>query len=281
VNSTATAAWARASGAAAGVAALALALGACGGSSVRPPAARQPARAVAQASAGGALVPDPMAAQSYPEPKNAPRHADAASPRLAARTAHVVHTHHSVHAPQRAGQAGISPAAPSDATIQSELAQLQAAQRSAKQAAAAQAAQQGQSGAGSVGGNGAVVAPAGVPVAVAQVIAGGNEIADFPYRWGGGHVSFVDDAYDCSGSVSYALAAGGLLNTTLTSGQLESWGDPGPGKWVTVYANAGHTFMYVDGMWFNTAGRNGPYASRWQTDTPSLAGYVVRHPPGL
>ncbi|MGA8664404.1 MAG: peptidoglycan endopeptidase, partial [Thermoplasmata archaeon] len=87
--------------------------------------------------------------------------------------------------------------------------------------------------------------------------------------------------YDCSGSVSYALAAGGLLGAPLVSGELASWGEPGPGRWITIYANAGHTFMNVDGVWFDTAGRSGPYASRWLLSTPPLAGYAVRHPPGL
>ena len=77
---------------------------------------------------------------------------------------------------------------------------------------------------------------------------GANEIADFPYVFGGGHASFVDNAYDCSGSVSYALAAGGLLSAPETSGDLESWGAAGPGRYITVYANAGHTFMYVNGI---------------------------------
>ncbi len=123
--------------------------------------------------------------------------------------------------------------------------------------------------------------PQDVPEVVQRVIAGGNAIADFPYIWGGGHGSFVDRGYDCSGSVSYALAAAGLLGAPLVSGELAGWGDPGPGRWITIYANAGHTFMNVDGMWFDTAGRSGPYASRWILATPSLAGYAVRHPPSL
>ncbi len=102
------------------------------------------------------------------------------------------------------------------------------------------------------------------------MIAGGNAIADFPYIWGGGHASFIANGYDCSGSVSYALAAGGLLSAPLVSGELASWGEPGPGRWITIYANAGHTFMDVDGMWFDTAGRSGPYASRWLVATPPL-----------
>ncbi len=109
----------------------------------------------------------------------------------------------------------------------------------------------------SVGGNGTIPIPTNVPEAVQRVIAGGNAIADFPYIWGGGHASFVANGYDCSGSVSYALAAGGLLGAPLVSGELASWGEPGPGRWITIYANAGHTFMDVDGVWFDTAGRSG------------------------
>jgi cell wall-associated NlpC family hydrolase len=124
-------------------------------------------------------------------------------------------------------------------------------------------------------------APRGAPARVARVIAGGNEIAKFPYIWGGGHGSFKDNGYDCSGSVSYALAAGGLLKSPLTSGALESWGKPGRGKWITVYANGGHTFMYVAGLRFDTSGRSGPRGSRWQTAPRYLDGFVVRHPPGL
>ena len=133
----------------------------------------------------------------------------------------------------------------------------------------------------SVGGNGTIPIPSGVPEAVQRVIAGGNAIADFPYIWGGGHASFIANGYDCSGSVSYALAAGGLLSAPLVSGDLATWGETGPGRWITIYANAGHTFMDVDGMWFDTAGRSGPYASRWLVATPPLEGYAVRHPQGL
>ena len=120
-----------------------------------------------------------------------------------------------------------------------------------------------------------------VPEVVQKVIAGANEIADFPYVFGGGHASFVDNAYDCSGSVSYALAAGGLLGAPETSGELESWGVPGPGRYITVYANGGHTYMYVDGIMYDTAGRSGVYASRWQVRPADNAGFVVRHWPGL
>jgi hypothetical protein len=117
------------------------------------------------------------------------------------------------------------------------------------------------------------------------VIAGANAIADFPYVFGGGHASFVSNSYDCSGSVSYALAAGSLLGEPETSGSLESWGASGPGKWITVYANAGHVYMYVNigGRWmrYDTVGRSGVFASRWQPEIRSNAGFVARHWPGL
>jgi cell wall-associated NlpC family hydrolase len=129
--------------------------------------------------------------------------------------------------------------------------------------------------------NGLAASPRGAPDAVARVIAGGNEIAKFPYIWGGGHGSFQDNGYDCSGSVSYALAAGGLLKAPMTSGAFANWGDPGPGKWITIAANGGHVYMYVAGLRFDTSGRSGPRGSRWQTGARSNAGFVIRHPPGL
>ena len=140
---------------------------------------------------------------------------------------------------------------------------MQAVERSARQAQQ-RSARRRSPGGESIGGNGTIPIPANVPEVVQKVIAGANEIADFPYVFGGGHASFVDNAYDCSGSVSYALAAGGLLSAPETSGELESWGVPGPGRYITVFANAGHTYMYVDGILYDTAGRSGVYASRWQ-----------------
>ncbi|MEA2374370.1 MAG: peptidoglycan DL-endopeptidase CwlO, partial [Thermoleophilaceae bacterium] len=128
---------------------------------------------------------------------------------------------------------------------------------------------------------GRAAAPRAPPDRVARVIAGGNEIADFPYIWGGGHGSFVDNGYDCSGSVSYALAAGGMLRSPLTSGALAHWGAPGRGKWITIYANGGHVYMYVAGLRFDTSGRSGPRGSRWQAAARPNGGFVARHPPGL
>jgi cell wall-associated NlpC family hydrolase len=188
--------------------------------------------------------------------------------------------HHSAAAtPAKAGEAIVAAGAPSDAEVRKELAQMQAVERSAKQAQQRQLAPV--PGGRSIGGDGTIAIPTGVPEPVQKVIAGANAIADFPYVFGGGHASFVDNAYDCSGSVSYALAAAGLLGAPETSGELERWGVPGPGRYITVYAAAGHTYMYVDGIMYNTAGRSGTYASRWQVGTADPSGFVVRHWPGL
>ena len=80
------------------------------------------------------------------------------------------------------------------------------------------------------------------------MIAAGNAIATLPYIYGGGHASFQANGYDCSGSVSYALAAAGLVSSPMVSGDFENWGDPGPGRWITVYANADHVWMEVAGL---------------------------------
>jgi cell wall-associated NlpC family hydrolase len=204
-------------------------------------------------------VADPEEANSFPSPASV--------------------RHRAASTPARASEQVVAAGAPSDAEVKRELAQMQAVERSARQ-------QQRQrltpvKGGNSVGGNGTIPIPANVPEVVQRVIAGANAITNFPYVFGGGHGSFVDNAYDCSGSVSYALAAGGLLSAPETSGELESWGVPGPGHYISVYAAAGHTYMYVDGVLYDTAGRSGPYASRWQVSPTDNSGYVVRHWPGL
>jgi len=131
--------------------------------------------------------------------------------------------------------------------------------------------------------SGLAIAPVDAPYAVQQVIKAGNEIAHLPYRFGGGHGTFEDNAYDCSGSLSFVFAAAGLLDTTVTSGQLMSWGDPGPGRWITVFAAPGHTFMYVAGLRFDTVAL-AETGSRWSNraaDEPDLSSFDVRHPVGL
>jgi len=127
---------------------------------------------------------------------------------------------------------------------------------------------------------GMVQAPAGAPAAIARVIAAGNAIAGLPYVWGGGHGSFQANGYDCSGSISYALAAAGLVSSPLTSGSFESWGAAGPGRWITVYANAGHAWMTVAGWRFDTVALS-TGGTRWSQGGGEFAGFVVRHPPGL
>jgi hypothetical protein len=125
------------------------------------------------------------------------------------------------------------------------------------------------------------IAPIGAPTQVQAVINAGNEIAHLPYHWGGGHGTYEDTGYDCSGSISFVLAAAGLLKGTETSGQLMSYGDSGPGKWITVYATQGHTFMYVAGLRFDTVAlaQNG---SRWSNRSATEGGgFVARHPAGL
>jgi septal ring factor EnvC (AmiA/AmiB activator) len=121
-------------------------------------------------------------------------------------------------------------------------------------------------------------APASAPAAVQEAIAAANSIATTPYIWGGGHGSFESEGYDCSGAVSFALHGGGFLESPLDSTGLETWGEPGPGQWITVYANAEHAWMVIAGIAFDTVGGPGP---RWHNpwvDSPE--GFVARHPAG-
>ena len=122
--------------------------------------------------------------------------------------------------------------------------------------------------------------PAGAPAAVGLVMAAGNAIAGTPYLYGGGHGGFKDTAYDCSGSVSYALAAAGLVSSPMASGGFTSWGEPGKGRWITTYANAGHMFMVVGGWRFDTTALRGG-GTRWTRTMRPTGGFVARHPPGL
>jgi peptidoglycan hydrolase-like protein with peptidoglycan-binding domain len=115
---------------------------------------------------------------------------------------------------------------------------------------------------------------------VARVIAAGDEIATRPYVFGGGHGSFQSAGYDCSGSVSYALHGGGLLSSPEDSSGLESFGEAGPGKDITIYANAEHAFMVIDGKRFDTVAQQ-ETGTRWSSSMTSTAGFVARHPAGL
>jgi peptidoglycan hydrolase-like protein with peptidoglycan-binding domain len=139
--------------------------------------------------------------------------------------------------------------------------------------------------------NGTVTAPADAPQAVQEVIAAANSIIDQPYVYGGGHQAWKSNGYDCSGAVSFALHGANLLNSPEDSTELESYGSAGPGKWITIYADAEHTFIVVAGLAFDTAhygpttpGGTGP---RWLTPANATANlsdggnYIVRHPSGL
>jgi hypothetical protein len=115
---------------------------------------------------------------------------------------------------------------------------------------------------------------------LSAIVSGANRIATSPYRFGGGHGSFSDSGYDCSGSVSYALHNAGLLSTPRDSSGFESFGKAGPGKHVTIYANSGHVYMVVNGRRFDTSAR-WQSGSRWTSTQRSTSGYVARHPAGL
>jgi hypothetical protein len=138
--------------------------------------------------------------------------------------------------------------------------------------------------------NGDAAAPADAPAMVRGIIAAGNQIAGKPYLYGAAHglpLSVVAAAYDCSSSVSHLLYGGGLLSPggDMTSGEFESWGRAGPGRWVTIYASATHVYMYVAGLrWdtWNAAGAgDGSDGIGWHPLVRSGAGFVVRHPAGL
>ena len=133
-----------------------------------------------------------------------------------------------------------------------------------------------------IGSDGKAIAPASAPEQVKRIIAAANEIHDKPYRYGGGHKPppNKDTGYDCSGSMSYAFQGADMMEDPLTSTGFESFGDAGPGQWVTTYANSGHSYMVVAGLRFDTSGRKDA-GSRWQKSERSASGYTVRHPKGL
>jgi len=164
------------------------------------------------------------------------------------------------------------------ATLQNKLNAIEAAAAAAARQTSQQVNQQ--VGGLAINTGGMVQPPPGAPAAIGQMMAAGNAIATLPYIWGGGHGSFISPGYDCSGSVSYVLAAAGLLSSPETSGGFESYGDPGPGQWVTIYANAGHVWMTIAGWRFDTVAL-AQDGTRWSQGGGEFGGFVVRHPPGL
>ncbi|MDX6377903.1 MAG: peptidoglycan DL-endopeptidase RipB [Gaiellaceae bacterium] len=184
-------------------------------------------------------------------------------------------------APAGGGKVGDapSPGAPSDAEVRTELRQARAALSKFRAYLDTTAFLQTGPRA-RVLRDGSAVAPDDAPDIVKRVILAGNAIAKFPYKWGGGHGAWRDSGYDCSGSVSFALAAAGLLDRPLTSGLFALWGEEGPGEWITIYANDGHVFMLVAGLRFDTSGR-GRAGTRWQEAPRPIGGFAVRHISGL
>ncbi len=121
--------------------------------------------------------------------------------------------------------------------------------------------------------NGMLIPPASAPTRVKAVIAAANRIRTKPYIW--------DRGYDCSGSVSYALHGGEFLESPLPSGPMESWGLEGEGRWITVYANAGHAYAVIAGYRWDTSGDSEGTGPRWHEELRDNVGYVARHPAGF
>jgi len=226
-----------------------LPLGACGGG-----------------SSGGSVAAWKVGAPYLPPPDPAAR----AEPAVAASTT-------ATAAPAAAPKATAkSPAtgAPTDAQVAADLRQAYGGKQGENLNQAA------------IDANGDAIIPDTAPRKLVALMHAANDVAHKPYVYGGGHGRvagevWTDSAYDCSGSVSYALAAAGYLKGPETSGTLMSFGKPGPGKWVTIFANDGHTFMVVAGLRFDTSGRQ-ITGTRWQpADARSYAGFTVRHPVGL
>jgi hypothetical protein len=134
--------------------------------------------------------------------------------------------------------------------------------------------------------HGLAYAPSYAPIQIQRAIWAGDAIRHKPYRYGGGHGAWISSGYDCSGSVSYVLHAAGLLRTSMDSSQLESWGQSGPGQWITVYTNPGHAFVEIAGIRLDTSAEQDPHAGRgsgprWRPLMRSTRGYLVRHPVGF
>jgi hypothetical protein len=129
--------------------------------------------------------------------------------------------------------------------------------------------------------SGQLIPPKSAPPRVKAVIAAANKIRTKPYVWGGGHARWWDRGYDCSGSVSFALHGGKFLESPLPSGPMENWGLAGKGRWITVYANAGHAYAVIAGVRWDTSGDSSGTGPRWHADLRDNVGYVARHPAGF
>jgi cell wall-associated NlpC family hydrolase len=131
--------------------------------------------------------------------------------------------------------------------------------------------------------NGVAYAPSRAPQSVKDAIWAANTLRRKPYVWGGGHGSFYDRGYDCSGTVSFALHGAGLLNSPIPSGDLMRYGERGRGRWMTIYSRNGHTFAVIAGLRLDTTdlGRGGDVGPRWYAYGRDTSGFVARHPVAL
>ena len=133
--------------------------------------------------------------------------------------------------------------------------------------------------------SGYAAAPADAPDKVKAAIWAANTIVGKPYKYGGGHLpSFLDDGYDCSGTISFALAGAGLLRRPRDSRSFFRWGAKGPGEWITVFTNSGHAYVTIAGLRLDTSAADDPGGAkgpRWRPLRESDKGYKVRHPVGL
>jgi peptidoglycan hydrolase-like protein with peptidoglycan-binding domain len=135
-------------------------------------------------------------------------------------------------------------------------------------------------GRGHLNSDGTASPPANAPTTIKKLFAAANKIANKPYVYGGGHATWNDSGYDCSGSLSYALHGAGLLSTPLDSTEFESWGRSGRGHWISIWSNSGHTYMYVAGLRYDTSAQSSTGGSRWTTQSRSNSGFVETHPTG-
>jgi len=132
--------------------------------------------------------------------------------------------------------------------------------------------------------SGLVSFPTGTPLAIQKIVQSANRIVGKPYLWGGGHLKWEDKGYDCSGAVSYALYGAGLITDSMVSGEMMFWGQPGIGKWVTIYAHENHVFMHILNLRLDTSWVDDPsglHGVRWRPIRTHLKGFTVRHPAGL
>jgi hypothetical protein len=132
--------------------------------------------------------------------------------------------------------------------------------------------------------DGRAAPPLNAPPAVQQAVLAANNLIGKPYRYGGGHRKFIDKGYDCSGTVSFALNGGGLLEDPLDSTGFFSWGEKGAGQWITVYTKSSHAFMVIAGLRLDTSAAGDPSGAkgpRWRPVLRSTKGFKARHPDGL